>query len=688
MKDRNERLPGMKKRIIAVALLFSLILILYGARLYQLQIVNGAEYLKLSQNRVGRESSVKARRGEIADRLGRPLVVNRGEMQLSIEKTALKDPELNDMLLRLAQVFRSASDDYIDLLPLNLSEPYEFTASPDSSRDLASQVSQAAKMFGLDGDCTAGELAAAAVKAYSLKGYTPEKARLIAGVRYSMAVNGFSSSRPYVFARDVETKTITVISEESALYSGVLFDSEPAREYVTPGLASHILGYLGPLTSGEYQQKKKAGYAYNDNIGKEGIEYTMESFLRGTDGRRLVERNIDGSITEISVIKEPVPGSNVYLTIDKNLQAVSEESLERAVSELVRLAPARRNLGIDAKTAAVAAVEVKTGEILALASYPTFDLTTFRKNYSALINDPLKPTRNRATAERYAPGSSFKLITALACLQEGVLTSSTTYTCGGRYTYFAGYQPSCYARTAHGTVNVISAITKSCNVFFFDAGRRLGIDKLSQYAADFGLNEKTGIQLSDEVSSRVASAKRREENGRKWNPGDTISAAIGQSDHEFTVVGMAKYITTVASRGKRMQLSLVKSVKNAYTQENLFEFEPKVEQVLNIDAKHFDTVFSGMRKTTTVAASYQGKSNYPIEIAFKTGTAQVGAGKPDNAILVGFAPADNPQIAFAAIVEGGGLGEYLTPIAKDIINAYFAAQQSQDKVVADGEFVY
>ena len=676
-----------KKRIIAVAALFAVILFLYGVRLYQLQIVDGAEYLKLSQNRVGRLSSVKAPRGEIADRFGRPLVVNRGEMLLMIEKTSLKGPELNDMLLRLAEVFLNTSDSYIDLLPLSTSQPYEFTPSADTTRTLESQVSQAAKLFGLAEDCSAAELAGAAVRAYELEDYAPEKARLIAGIRYSMAVNGFGSSTPYVFARGVGSKTITVISEESALYPGVLFDSEPVREYVTPGLASHILGYLGPLTSDEYRAKKSEGYAYNDTIGKEGIELSMEKYLRGFDGTRLVERNIDGAITEISIVKEPVAGNSVYLTIDKNLQAVAEESLENMVKELIRLAPARRNRGKDASAAAVVAVDVKTGEILALGSYPTFDLTTFRKNYNALIEDPKKPTRNRATCERYAPGSTFKLITGLACLQENVLTASTRYTCRGKYTYFSSYQPTCYTATAHGTLTVASAITKSCNVFFFDAGRRLGIDKLAKYTAAFGLNEKTGIQI-DEVASRTASAERRQRAGRVWNPGDTIQAAIGQSDHEFTIVGMAGYIATVANKGVRPQLSLVKSVKNAGTQETLYEFTPAVKAKVDIDERHFDTVISGMRRTTTVAASYMGKSNYPIEIAFKTGTAQTGKGKSDNALMVGFAPSDDPQIAFAAVVEGGGLGEYLTPIAKDIVSAYFAAQQSQDRVVFDGEFVY
>ena len=469
---------------------------------------------------------------------------------------------------------------------------------------------------------------------------------------------------------------LTKVRETSAAYPGVVVSAAPVREYPLGSAAAHILGRTGKIYKEEYEQLRGQNYSMNDTIGKQGIEKCFESYLRGTDGVSGVEQSIDGTRVRLVESKPAVPGNNVALTLDAELQQSAEQALADAVQMIVEKSQyENNNAGKDAKSGALAAIDVNTGDVLALASYPSYNPATFNEDYEQLVKDDSLPMFNRAISGAYEPGSTFKMLTAIAALEENVITPSDQIEDLGIYKYYDDYQPACWIyksrHETHGYQNVSQAIENSCNYFFYDVGRRTGIENIDNYAKKFGLGESTGIELSGEENrGRVASKENREKNGGIWNPGDTMQAAIGQSDNMFTPLQMANYIATIVNGGTRYKAHLVKNVRNTETGAVIYEAKPEVLDKIDLKEENYKAVMEGMRNVIELGTASTVFEGFDVPVGGKTGTAEVSDGS-DNAIFVAFAPFDNPQIAVCAVIEHGAHGSNAGVAVKKVLDTYF-----------------
>ena len=465
---------------------------------------------------------------------------------------------------------------------------------------------------------------------------------------------------------------VTKIKETTDNLNGVNILSEYFREYNEPGIASHILGRVGQIYKEEYEKLRDKGYSINDVIGKDGIEKYCESILRGTDGMLGIEEDEDGHIVSSVTNENAVPGNDVVLTIDLELQKTAETMLRNIITQISSYGVnSGYTEGYDADSGAVVVQDIHTGEILAMASYPTYDLSNFNKDYSANYKNPAKPFWNRAISGTYEPGSTFKMATALAGLETGVINENTKMTCTGIYDYYApSYTPACWQRAGHGTLDVIGAIENSCNIFFYETGRLVGIEKFNEISKKLGFGDYTGIELSDESKGILAGPEYVEKIGEKWWPGDTIQAAIGQSKNLFTPIQLSNYIATLVNGGTRYKTHLVKKVKEYSSSHILEEMLPETVDSIEIDAKHHKLIMEGMRSVAEEGTASSVFKDFEVSVGGKTGTAEVSKGS-NNGVFVAFAPYENPQISISVVVEHGSHGNSIAPIAKEIIKKYF-----------------
>jgi len=646
--------------------------------LADLQVAHGEEYKQKSERTVLRTSTIKAIRGEILDRYGRPLVVNSESFNLYIDKVSLGQSDLNELIVRVSGLLDERGEKYVDPLPLNRTG-VSYTVDIGGETGAAARVRQLAAELELEERPDAAALLSALRKKYKIDdGYTDVQARTIASIRWEMDNRDFSVTNPVNIASGVSIETVTRIKEQNEYYRGIDVVQEPVREYVDGTIAPHILGRIGSIYKDEYPALKEQGYAMNDLVGKDGAEKAFERYLRGTNGSRTVEQNAMGRIVGVAAEVDAVPGSNVLLTIDKDLQRVAQDSLERNILSIAEKGEkSRSKKGADANAGAVAVLDVSSAAVLAMASYPTYDLSRFNEDYGMLYNDPLSPMYNRALQGKYAPGSTFKMLTATAGLESGAITPDTKIRCTGRYERFAstGYRPRCWIFTdygsTHGLINVRQAIEKSCNIFFFETGYRMGIDVLNEYGRKFGLGEYTGIELSGESKGVLAGRQNSFEKGEIWQGGQTIQAAIGQSDNMFTPLQLANYVATLVNGGIRYNVHLLSSARDYHTGEVVFEAVPDAVLDLGLSEETMEVVRDGMRKVTEDGTASSVFSTYPIAVGGKTGSAEVPDGSA-NGIFVCYAPIDDPKIAIAIVVEHGAHGNSVAPIARDIMDEYFA----------------
>ena len=427
-------------------------------------------------------------------------------------------------------------------------------------------------------------------------------------------------------------------------------------------MAAHILGRTGIIYAEEYEKLKDSGYGMNDIIGKDGLEAVLEPYLKGTDGYKKVRMTSDGRYGDVVDVKPAKAGNYAELTIDAELQEAAEKSLKKRINEAVG----------DNGAGAAIAVDPNTGEVLAIASYPDYDPEKFNEEYEELVNKKSNPLFNRALNGTYAPGSTFKILTSVAGLETGLIDPDTYITDRGKYTYYSDYQPTCLAYSSqgvtHGTINVSEAIGVSCNYFFYDIGRRMGIEALDEYCDKFGLGKTTGIELA-ESSGTVASPEEREAAGGEWHPGDVLQTAIGQSDNLFTPAQISSYISTVLNKGKRYRLHLIKEVADYDTGEVIMQKEPEVISDNPISDSTFDAVKEGMRQVVADGTAAKVFGNSELKVGGKTGTAEVSDGK-DNVLFTGFAPYDDPQIVVAVVIEHGASSSFAAQVGKDIFDAY------------------
>ena len=563
-------------------------------------------------------------------------------------------------------------------------EPYE---PPDAQALLGAMC----RTFGLRGAGAVDEeeTPEGDIPPLNLGDLDPEDARAVAGVLYELYLRstGVYQANEYVFAQEVDIDFISRVKEQSL--PGVVIEATTVRQYHTP-YAAHLLGRVTPIFPEEveyYTSLDEDGdgvpdYSLNDTVGRDGVEQAFESYLRGDPGMRTVERNAEGKIVSETWLEEPEPGGNVVLTLDIGLQGYVEQVLAASV-------PA---IDVEEETGGAACVvlDVDTAEVLTCASYPTYDITRYNADYNQYASDPTKPLLNRALQGLYAPGSTFKMVTAVAGLETGIIEPDTEIEDLGRYTYWSSPQPMCWIYwqrgTTHGWINVSEAIEVSCNYFFYEVGREVGIDVLVDYATRFGLGQYTGIELFEEKGV-MASPEFTESLGGTWYEGSVLSVAIGQESSQFTPVQLANYIATLVNGGTRNAVHLLKEVKSGDFSQVEYTYEPQVLGTIEIETENLQAVKAGMLALTTQGSVSQHFRDLPFQAGGKTGSAQVDDQTDANAIFVCFAPYDDPEVALALVVERGGSGSELGAMAADILSYYFSVQETRDEAPQENTLV-
>lgn len=699
-------------RLFAFGLLVVALLALCVGTLYKLQIIEGAAYYEESQNKQGSEQTVTAARGNILDRYGRVLVSNRECYNLKISDKRLFSDEVEDpnaVILQMINMVEAAGDKYTDDLPITKEPPFEYTNMTDIQRMLLNAY---LKDKGLDEDTTAVELMSYFRTRYDIAGsYNAEEMRKIASVRYAVNVRYAINTNPYVF---VEDASIDLISDLMGVVGNVVeVETSYIREYNTQ-YAAHILGYVQAMSDADMEKyrpgKENSTYDYDTKVGKDGVELAFENWLHGTNGKATVERTASGTVTSTIYTEDPVPGNHVYLTIDIQLQEAVERILETGIQTL-QLKRDEDNLKAvsegrtddvreDIQGGAIVVVDIKTGEPLAIASYPTYNLSTLLEDYDEISSTEYDPLFNRALLGAYAPGSTFKPCTAIAGLSENIINTETQILCDGVFTKYSdqGYAPECWIYTqdhlTHGNDNVTEALKDSCNIFFYTMADNLGIRKLMEYAEDFGLGESTGIELVETTGNMANPDNHLTYDVDEWVDGDTVQTGIGQSDSLFTPLQLAEYCAAIANGGTRHSAALLKSVRSFDYSRQLYQKDTEALSTVETADYNWAAVQRGMYLMANDISSssltvYYALGNYSyngvsLPVAAKTGTSQLGEDKTNNAIFMCYAPFDDPQIAISIVVERGQAGANLSSMARNVLDAYFGLGDKSN--TADSEY--
>ena len=662
-----------RRRLIVVLSFLVAALVCFCVVLFNYQIVNGDEYRALSVAGTAKREVVETSRGIITDRNGKVLVSNRLAYTLKFSDSDFgKDQAAcNDAVWRLIELCRAEGVEWIDPLPLTAEAPYTLSTETPGKTFISWLKTNKLAYTGestVNLTASSDEVMAALRKVYAIAdGYTDQQARLIAGVRYGAKISG-----GYVFAEDVPVRVISQVVDGH--YAGVSTGTSSQRVYNTT-YAAHILGRVSRIFAEDWDNYKDKGYSMDALVGKGGVEEAFESYLHGTNGVKLVTTDKNGKVTGELYAKEPQPGNTVALTIDLDLQKVTEDSLAEKIGSMEQRDGLTRG-------GAAAVVSVGTGEVLALASYPTYDLSQWDEMYDTWNKDTVgRPMFNRATDGTYAPGSTFKLCSAVAALESGIVTPSTTIVDRGIYTYYTFPQPKCWIYNSyggtHGAVNVSQAITVSCNYFFYEVGRLMGIKTLDSYATQFGLGQHTGIEIGDSAGV-LASPEYAEKIGETWTDGQTITAAIGQSYNLFTPLQLANYVATLVSGGDHYEAHLLKSAKSFDNSSVVYAYNKAPINHVDMADSTLEAVKKGARGLATGSLSYVFR-NCVVDVGCKTGTAETSQ-KLTNGCFVAFAPYDDPQIAVCVVAEQGGGGASLAPVALDIINAYFSSASTTETI--------
>ena len=654
-------------RIVSLFVLLALFLSVYASTLYKLQVVEGEEYLKDSAGSLAATNTVYAARGSILDRNGVLLVSDRTVYNVKLSRTKLlKEEDPNSIILEVIHAAIDYKISYSDSFPITMSGPFSYVV--DMSETQSSRLQTYMEYFELNPEMSAPDLVAWMRNHYGISyTMTAEDARLIIGVRYELELRAIINISDYIFADDVDVDYITYLLEHNSACVSVEATSQ--REYHTK-YAAHILGNIGRMDADEYEANKDKGYSLNSYIGKTGVESAFEEFLHGIDGTETVYTDASGAVTGVISDSPAVAGDNVYLSIDVDIQAAAEDALASHIASMNAERTADQE---KAEGGSVVVLDVKNGESLALASYPSYDLANFSQNYSALEADPLNPFLNRATQGTYNPGSTFKMVTALAGLKTGKITYYTTVKDKGIYTAYSGYQPKCwiYPQT-HGTLNIVGALENSCNYFFYWLGDQLGADAISDMASQFGLAQKTGIEIDEYAGTLATPEFKEKELNEGWWAADTLITAIGQGHNMFTPIQIADYVATIANGGTLYKTSVLNYVTSYDYSDVLLRNEPQVRNVIDNSDGYINVLQEGMRAVAATGTASGSFKDYPVSVAAKTGTIQSDTSSMNNGVFVCYAPADDPEIAIAVVVEKGGSGSALAAIARDILDVYFS----------------
>ncbi len=686
--------PG---RVAGLVILILLLLTVYLVALYKLQIIEGEANYNRSSELTNTERVVTAARGNIYDRYGRTLVSNEETYNLKIDTDKLfANDDPNSVILELVHMVQGYGDEYTDDLPITMTPPFEY--DPDMTAIQRTMLDAYYVRQEIDPNSTAVELMSYMRTRYNIdNSYSAEEMRIIAGVRYSINVRYAVNTADYIFVEDASMKLISSIMENKLV--GIEVERAYSRKYGTE-YAAHILGYTGLMTQEEYEKYSLLNYSTDAMVGKDGVEYAFENYLHGKDGKVIETRNSAGTVLATVYEEEPEPGNHVYLTIDSVLQEQTERILANGVSILKQNiaqkraeGTARGDYNVDLKDeitgAAAVVVNVKTGEPLAMASWPTYHVATILEDYQELLEAENAPLFNRTLMGTYAPGSTFKPCTAIAALTMGIVNTEDKIKCEGVYTRYAaeGYAPECWIwnstkdHLTHPEENVTTAIRDSCNYYFYSIGNYLGVDDLGKFAANFGLGEYSGIELVEAKGNMSNQANHMDYAGTEWRIGDTLQAAIGQSDSVFTPIQMAEYCATVANSGTRYSASILKSIRNYDYSEKLYDREPTVMSTVESAEYNWAAVHEGMWQ---VLNDYINEKNVNVwvdcqwRVAGKTGTAQKGEGIQNDGIFMCYAPYKDPEVAIFVVVERGGAGADVQFIARHIMDAYITIMGYSD----------
>ena len=705
MKRKREHLF----RYIAIGSFYVVVCFIFIARLINIQIA-GQDYYTEAYNDgyYYRNVPIQAQRGQIYDRNGKVLVSNEYTYSLYLDAGSLTTDqnERNLFILHLLKMAEAFKEDDGFEMP---DQPF-VQKNGEWKLDKTFMASIYGKRFtrlmtdlGFKPDdeeaggftkTDKGEMRDALYERYGLwdeehnSRYSKKDEDLLFAIRLDMELSYFSTAEPYVLINDVGVRFIGAVFEGTVRGAGITCTAD--RVYNYPGYASHMLGRTGKIMAEDAEYYTDKGYKLNAIVGTGGAEKAFEDYLHGEDGVLTIVEDEYANVVRTFVSKEPKPGQDVYLTIDIDLQIAAEDALKANVELIVEngLRDDRELSGEDANAGALSAIEKNTGAVLALASYPTYDLSTFNEDYAALREDENSPLFFRALDGTYAPGSTFKPGVAVAALQEGIITPYTTIATKGIYTYYQDFQPACwiyadrYGRGSHGSINVSEAIQVSCNYFFYDIGRELTISNITKYCQVYGLGQPTGIELAEKTGV-LAGPAHRETTGNTWYDGDTLAAAIGQSDHLFNPLQISVYVATMLNGGTRYSAHLLHEVRE-YNGDVSYVREPEVIDSVALDADAVSTVKYAMKDVTENGSAARVFVNYPIVIGGKTGTAQVTKTSSDNALFTAFAPFDDPQIVTTCIIEHGANGTDAGFAIKDLFDHYFGLNKPEDDGNTDG----
>lgn len=672
-------------RVGVLILLIAVMSGIFGVRLYDVQVTQASQVDHTPSGSHTYRTRVTAARGEILDRNGKVLIGNRASYNLTLIYAIVFSAENpNENLRKLTNLCNELGLEMTDHFPVTMEKPYTYTTDEYSST-WNSYFKTFLDERGWDSDISAPQLIRRLKDTYHLPAdWTEEEARRVISIRYELDLRRWTSLPTYVLLNDVDSVSLAAITELNI--PGVNVETSTVRQYNTT-YAAHILGRIGLMNAEEYEIYKEKDYAMDAYVGKEGLERAFEDDLHGTDGLRVTTISADGTVLEEYYKTVPQAGKNIELTIDIDLQKVSEDALKAHILSL------REDDG-DAEGGAVVVQQVKTGQILACASYPTFDPATYSQKYNELLETDFAPLYNRALQAAYPPGSTYKMVTTIASIDSGTIGRWVEIEDKGIYRRFedVGYTPRCMLYTTagatHGYVNAMEALAVSCNYYFYEVGYQTGITKIDEVAKALGLGEATGVELDESVGRRANAETKKllySKGYDGWYDADTVAAAIGQSENRFTPMQLACYTSALANHGTRYKATFLQRVLSSDYSELLYESTPVVASQLNISDEAYAAYTEGMRLSVTWAngTSHYYLGDYDVAVCAKTGTAEHGGNGSDNAAYVLYAPADDPQIAIAVYVEKGTPGSRLAKVARAILDAYFSTSSNVDTVPAE-----
>ena len=677
------------RRLALLIAAAAVVLALYTLRLIFLQLVHGEEFAARATSTTEYRFNVTAARGDIVDSAGRRIATSTTCYNVELSRLLIGDNDLNETIRSAVEILQANGESWNDTLLIGYADGaghYAFTGDADSTSD-QNAIARVKEALGLQQYATADDVMDRLIEEYELEGYDPVWQRILGGIHYQMEQEAFSNVNNFVLAEDVSDRTVATVKEHSLTLPGVEIAETSVRSYTDGTILPHVLGRVGKITAEMWRVTdengqttyplRDRGYAMNDVIGISGLESAYEEQLRGQDGVETITRDSDGVIIDTSITTEPQPGKTVMLTVNSEFQKAVDEALARNVQQIAA------TYGVDASAGAVVVIDVKNGGILACSNYPSYDQNLYSSQYSEYSADPGLPLYNRALQGLYTPGSTFKPSVAVAALLTGEIDRNSTVYCNGVYNYFRDYHPRCTRHGHSGDIDVVTAIKWSCNIFFYDVGRRITSDVYDDNAHRLGLGTPTGVEVS-ESTGRLTT--KEDEN---YTASLEVQAAIGQGNTVVTPVQLATYAATIANKGVRYRTHFVKALLDTNTGEVLEETAPEIVEIIPNDGGAFDIVEEGM---VGAAQTVAGLANYPYTIACKTGTPQRSEKDEDgkyytNSTIIAYGPVEDPQIAVGIVVEYGGGGSRAGELVADIFNAYFFERSNGMTPVQEGQLL-